>query len=349
MLDFTNCNIKETIAHYVGNQTNDEELIISQSLIDLNDFKLKELLIKYFLYPFRDKEDFFSLSFADNDFNLNPLYQIANSIFINKTDFQTKSISIAKYLFELSIHPQIKSGDLFIVYIDNINFNGDLVDGLGIFKIENKQEFLQLNRDSKDFFLKYEDGFNIEKLDKGCLILNCMKDDGNRVLIVDKSGRTNDAYYWTEKFINAKPTNTEFQQTSQFLGITKHFVTKQLDDDFGMSKADKIDLLNRSVEYFKKNEVFDKKEFEEEVFKENSVIESFRKFDQEYRQEKDLDSFDNFQISTQAVKKQTKIFKNVLKLDRNFDIYIHGDKELIQKGIEKDGRKYYKLYYEEEK
>ena len=54
---------------------------------------------------------------------------------------------------------------------------------------------------------------------------------------------------------------------------------------------------------------------------------------------------DNFKISSQAVKKQSRIFKSVLKLDRNFDIYIHGDKNLIEKGTEKDGRKYYKIYW----
>jgi hypothetical protein len=58
---------------------------------------------------------------------------------------------------------------------------------------------------------------------------------------------------------------------------------------------------------------------------------------------------DNFKISQQAVKKQARVFKSVLKLDRNFHIYIHGDRELIQQGVERDGRKYYKIYYNEEK
>jgi hypothetical protein len=55
-----------------------------------------------------------------------------------------------------------------------------------------------------------------------------------------------------------------------------------------------------------------------------------------------------FDISTSAVKRQSKVFKNVLKLDRNFHIYIHGDRELIEKGVDPDGRKYYKIFYKEE-
>ena len=116
-----------------------------------------------------------------------------------------------------------------------------------------------------------------------------------------------------------------------------------------MSKADQIDFLNKSVDYFKKHETFDKAEFEEEVFGDSNVIESFRRFDSGYRQDNELELSDNFQISSQAVKKQSRVFKSILKLDRNFDIYIHGDKNLIEKGVEKDGRKYYKIYYEEEK
>ena len=50
----------------------------------------------------------------------------------------------------------------------------------------------------------------------------------------------------------------------------------------------------------------------------------------------------------QAVKKQARVFKSVLKLDKNFHIYIHGNRELIEQGVEKDGRKFYKLYFESE-
>ena len=57
---------------------------------------------------------------------------------------------------------------------------------------------------------------------------------------------------------------------------------------------------------------------------------------------------DIFAISPHAVKKQARVFKSVLKLDKNFHIYIHGDRSLIERGTEKDGRKFYKIYYREE-
>jgi hypothetical protein len=107
-------------------------------------------------------------------------------------------------------------------------------------------------------------------------------------------------------------------------------------------------LLNRSVNYFKKHDTFEKEEFETEVFANENVIESFRKFDQHYRQEHEVELSDSFEISAQAVKKQARIFKSILKLDKNFHIYIHGNRELIEQGTDENGRKFYKIYYETE-
>ena len=78
------------------------------------------------------------------------------------------------------------------------------------------------------------------------------------------------------------------------------------------------------------------------------LIKSFHAYDEAYRQEHDIDLNDRFDISEQAVKKQARVFKSVLKLDKNFHIYIHGDKQLIEHGVEKDGRKFYKIYYKVE-
>ncbi|MET4080216.1 hypothetical protein ABIB40_000156 [Pedobacter sp. UYP30] len=348
MLDFTNCNIVDIVAHQVGNQTNDEGFILAASLLDTEDGRLKELLIKYFLHPFKDIEDCYSFTFSDEDFTLNPLYQYASSIFSERKDFKTKSESIAKHLYEIALHPQIKSGDLFVATFDNISIDGELVKALGLFKSENRQDFLKLSKDSKEFSLGYDDGINVDKLDKGCLIFNAEKESGFKICIVDKSNKSNDARYWVDFFLNVKNRKTNFHQTNQFLGITKQFVTNQLAEDIEVSKADQIDFLNRSVDYFKKNETFDKQEFETEVLASANVIESFRKFDKTYRQENEVELSDNFEISAQAVKKQARAFKNILKLDKNFHIYIHGKRELIEQGVDENGRKFYKIYYENE-
>jgi hypothetical protein len=77
------------------------------------------------------------------------------------------------------------------------------------------------------------------------------------------------------------------------------------------------------------------------------VIESFNQYKSAYQQEYDIDIVDDFSISDSAVKKQARIFKNVIKLDKNFHIYVHGDRNLIERGTDKNG-KFYKIYYREE-
>ena len=155
--------------------------------------------------------------------------------------------------------------------------------------------------------------------------------------------------YYTGKFLTAKQTEREPYISSKYLmTVTKNYVTQQLPDEFDVSKTDKIDLLNRSVDYFKKHENFVQQEFVEEVFQQPEVIDSFRRFNEKYFEEMDLTPTDNFEISSQAVKKQVRIFKSVLKLDKNFHIYIHGNRSLIEKGTENDGRKFYKIYYDQE-
>ena len=57
---------------------------------------------------------------------------------------------------------------------------------------------------------------------------------------------------------------------------------------FGENKRIKFCCHNCSVEYFKKREVFNKSEFEEEVFQNDDLRSSFKIFDKAYREEKDF-------------------------------------------------------------
>ncbi|MFZ4799027.1 MAG: nucleoid-associated protein [Bacteroidia bacterium] len=339
--------LEKVSVHQVGNKTNNEDLIISKDLLGLSDEKLKDLLMKFFVSSFSNPE-FYNFSFSNNDFTLNPIYSYALQMFEHGSAFHINSINIAKHLYELSTHPQIKSGDLFIAYFANIQVEDEDVEAIGIFKSENKYDFLKLNQTNNIFDVSYNDGINIDKLDKGCLIFNTNADQGYKVCIIDKGNKGNEAQYWKDSFLQLKPCSNNYNHTKEFMNIAKNFVTKQLNEEFEVSKADQIDYLNRSVDYFKTNDTFDKQEFEQAVFKDEGVIESFRTFDEAYRMSNELDISDSFDISSQAVKKQARIFKSVLKLDKNFHIYIHGNRNLIEQGVEEDGRKFYKLYFKEE-
>lgn len=276
------------------------------------------------------------------------MYQFISSVFKEKESFIEQSKNVGRYLYDKSTHPQIKGGELCIFYFKDCQINDELIDCIGIFKSENKETILKVSSTKDGYNLKDEKGINTTKLDKGCLIFNTETENGYIVSVVDNTNKNTEAQYWKDDFLSVQPKRNEYHQTNQFLGIAKQFVTKKLTEDFEVSKADQIDFLNRSVDYFKKNETFDKNEFEETVFGDSNVINSFRKFDQNFRQENEIELADNFEISAQAVKKQARVFKSVLKLDKNFHIYIHGNRELIEQGIDEKGRKFYKIYYEEE-
>lgn len=344
-LDFTQVEIKNLITHSVGNKLRDEKFSLSSEPTILAD-DTKDFLLKYFLLPVKT-EEFFCFTHSVK-LELNDVFDVAKSIFSNSKQFVENSQSIAKLLYEQSLHPKIKEGELNVVLFSNVILDDEVVNAIGIFKSETDTPFLQMDKQSSKFSIKHEYGFEIKGVDKGCIIFNTDQENGYKVLIIDNTNKSAEAQYWKDDFLKVKPIANEFHQTNQFLGITKNFVTKQLDEEFEVTKADKIDLLNRSVEYFKTHDNFDKKEFEKEVLQDTGIIKSFRNFDNNYRQENDIELSDSFEISTQAVKKQARVFKSVLKLDKNFHIYIHGDRELIEQGIDENGRKYYKIYYETE-
>jgi len=344
-LDFTQVELKHLITHHVGNKLRDEkiELATEETSLAVNT---QDFLLRYFFLPIK-AEEFFSFTHSVK-IDMNEIYTIIGNSFSKQKSFINSSQNIAKLLYEHSLHPRIKKGELNIAYFSNIVLDDKKIDAIGIFKSETHVPFLKMKNQKTKFTIHHDYGFEIKGIDKGCIIFNIGQKNGYKILLVDNANKLEEAQYWKNDFLQVKPISNEFHKTNEFLGITKQFVTKQLSEDFELSKADKIDLLNRSVEYFKTHSTFEKRDFEKKVFQENGIIKSFRNFDETYRVNYDLESNDSFEISPQAVKKQVRVFKSILKLDKNFHIYIHGNRDLIQQGVEKDGRKFYKIYFEKE-
>jgi len=345
IIDFTQARLLNLITHHVGNKLRDEKVKLTEDSTSYTE-ETKDFLLRYFLLPLK-AEEFYSFTHSVK-LDMNDVYSIVSNMFNEKGDFNANSKNIAKLLYENSLHPKIKGGELNIAHFTDLVLDDELVDAIGIYKSETDVPYLKMEIGKANYNINHEYGFEIKGVDKGCIIFNTTQDSGFKVLIIDKSSKSVEAQYWKDEFLKLKPIANEFHQTNQFLGIAKDFVTKQLDGEFTVSKADKIDFLNRSVEYFKTHEAFNKNEFEKEVFQDLGIIKSFNNFDINYRQENEIELTDSFDISLPAVKKQARVFKSVLKLDKNFHIYIHGSKEKIERGIDEDGRKYYKIYYEHE-
>jgi hypothetical protein len=337
--------------HHVGNQAQSEMYALSEQPLELKDELISSLLKQYFLSPFQKAVEVYHLMHSSGDLALNEVHNFASQIFEDKNKFHEMSEQIAKHLYNVTNHPNIKPGELYIAYFKDVQIEGNLLDAIGIFKSENKETYLKVYPDKGGFAVDYEENaININKLDKGVLIFNIEKENGYKVVVIDTANRGQDAaVYWKDNFLQLKIRNDSYNQTSNVLGIYKNFVTEKIDDEFDMTKADKIDLLNRSMKYFKEKETFDIDEFAGEVINNPKAIESFKTFKSQYEDEFDTRIGDTFEISDNAVKKQSRIYKSVLKLDKNFHIYIHGDNKLIEKGFDDDrAMNYYKVYFKEE-
>src|SRR5690606_36135004 len=179
------------------------------------------------------------------------------------------------------------------------------------------------------------------------LIVDTEKEEGYKVLAVDQTNRQNEAVYWKDDFMQVVVRNDSFHQTGNLMQVCKAFVNEKLEEAFEMEKADKSDLLNRSAAYVKEKEVFQLDEFTEEVLGNPAAITMFRDYKANFEEMHELTIGDGFEIFGQAVKKESKIFKSILKLDKNFHVYIHGKREYIEKGFDEErGKHFYKLYFD---
>lgn len=349
MIHYTEAQLKQVSVHRTGNKLLDEPLQLSELPLELSDPQLSALLMSYFLDPFGKPMETFRFSHSSGQLSLNELYHFATGLFDEPASFHEQSQQIARHLFETSNHPRIKGGELYCCHFSNLQFEGEFTEAIGLFKSETKEPYLTVLQEDAGFKIDYvTEAINIKKLDKGCLILNREKEAGYQVLVIDQTNRS-EAVYWTDEFLQLEVRNDNFNQTRSVLTIYKDFVTTRMEDEFEISKTDKIDLLNRSIRYFKEKESFDLDEFGAEVIANPQGIESFRAYKEQYEQETQVAIGSNFEISDMAVRKQARIYKSILKLDRNFHVYIHGNKEYIERGFDAErNMHYYKLYFREE-
>ena len=133
------------------------------------------------------------------------------------------------------------------------------------------------------------------------------------------------------------------------LDTAEDIVQEVYNQENDIPKADQIDMLNRSIDYFKKADTFNENLFKEEVVSDPQIIDAFENFKNYYEEKNELALKDQFDVSNSAVKDEKRYFKHVLKLDKNFHVYIHGQKKYIEKGYDSDrDMNYYKLYFREE-
>ena len=330
--------------HFVGNKSAEEGTIISASRMALDD-AMRAIHENHFLTPFTS-EEYFQL-YHDSGLEYNVVYGAVAQIFDDPETLYEQSVNLAKYLYDQSTHAKIKGGEFYVVHFKDCLVDGETADAVGLFKSESKDTFLKVLLDNGGLSLDCEQGIMLKKLDKGCLIFNKNREEGFVVAVVDNTNRGIEAQYWMDDFLHLRQRKDEYSNTHNAMAMAKSFVTQELPKSFEVTKADQIELLNKSLSFFKENETFDMEEFAQQVIEQPEVIESFHEYKRNYESENDISIDDSFAISNYAFKKQQRSYKRVINLDKKIQIIINGNRDHIEQGEDERG-KYYKVYYKEE-
>lgn len=85
----------------------------------------------------------------DLDFNEVCIFVV--NMFVVEDEFLDEFKKILEYLYSEIIYLNIKSGDVWIFFIEGCVVDGDFMNGIGIFKVENKEVFFKNDFNGREF------------------------------------------------------------------------------------------------------------------------------------------------------------------------------------------------------
>ena len=345
MINLYSAHIASLSIHRVGNKSRNEPLLLSSQPYKMDD-ELTPLMKEFFLKPFRDKEENYFQFAQEAGLEFHDLFTIASEIFEQPETVHEQSKKVTKHLFEQSTHPHIKSGEVYIAYIENVQIDNEKVDAIGIFKSELKQDFLQFTEGEHQLDAVLQQGVNLNKLDKGALIFNSKKEEGYKILSVDSNRY--DARYWLESFLGVAAFEDENFFTKKYLKFCQDFakdVVLPAED-----KKEEVLFMNRAVNHFAKNDQFEETAFMNEVIDNPDLLPEFRHYKTEQAPKYKIEDLTTFPIANTAVTAARKKIKNVIELDTNIQIKLdfinpESAEKFVEKGWDEEKQMYYYLVY----
>lgn len=352
MLFFQDSKIENIAIHQVGNKFRGEFYVLYEPFMQkLDEFDdLRYLLTQFFANPFKKVENVFRLFHGNGDLKLNEVYYHTSKFFDGMIDMIEFSAELTKLLYEVGNHPKIKAANFYVVHFKDVQFEGEIYDAVGLFKSVNKDTFLEVNTSGAGVdFVVTRDAISIDNIEVGALILKSEIELGYKVLVSDCKSK-DEAQVWKDDFLNLKVRHDDYQQTANLIQVVKSFIIEELDNTFELERADKIEMFNKTIQYFKEKECVDLEEFVEEVFGGGDQVTSlFNDFKERFTDSYDITINNEFNISDKAVKKAASSLKSVIKLDKNFHLDVHGKRDYLEKGFDEEkGMSYYKVYFENE-
>lgn len=345
MINLYSAQIGSLSIHRVGNKSRAEGLFVSQSPCKLTD-ELNPLIREFFFKPFRDKEENYFNFAHDVDLEFHTLYELVKQLLSHPENAHELSKKITQHLYDQSEHPHIKNGEVYVAYLENLQIDNQKVEGVGIFKSEIKQDFLQFSESGSQLEMQLEQGINLNKLDKGCIIFNTDAEAGYKILSVDSNRY--DARYWLESFLGVDALADDNFYTKKYLKFCQDFakdVVLPAED-----KREEVLFMNRAVNHFAKNDNFEESQFLNEVMENPELIPEFKHYKAERGPKYSIEDLSDFPIANTAVTAARKKIKNVIQLDTNIQIkmdFINPDSanRFVEKGWDEERQMYYYLVY----
>jgi hypothetical protein len=345
MINLFNTHIENLSIHRVGNKSRNEALFLSDNPYGLND-EIMPLLKEYFFKPFREKEENYYQFAHEVDLEYNDMYNFATEVFNNPGEIHNVSKKITKHLFEQSNHPHIKNGEVYVAYLSHVSIDNNVVDAIGIFKSEVQTDFLQFEENGSNLEMILQQGINLNKLDKGCLIFNYKKEEGYKILTVDSNRY--DARYWLEHFLSVDAFQDENFMTKKYLKFCQEFAKEVVLP--AEDKQQEVLFMNRAINHFAKNDEFEETAFLNEVMQNPEFIPEFKNYKVDKGAKYSIEDVSKFPIANAAVTDVRRTLKNTIVLDTNIQIKLdfinpESAEKFVEKGWDEEKQMYYYLVY----
>ncbi|MFY0627814.1 MAG: nucleoid-associated protein [Reichenbachiella sp.] len=324
------------LQNLIIHRINDGNLELSDEYNRING-SVANTLVKYLFKPFL-KEERFQFSHLDE----NTLYQESAGIFNEPSQLSNMSMAMAKKLFKLMGDEKI-DGDFVSCLFEDCVLDDEVTDVLGFFFFDKKQQYLTIEPEGGNFQIGFGKGQS--KILKGILIFNTEAENGYQSLVINKGKGGEEDQIWSA-FLRTEKIKDNFFQTQNLIQNIQEFAQQTFDKE---ENSEKISMINESLDYIKQNDFFQKDDFQEQVLQSPELIERFESFHQEKSEEESELQNDQFEISKPAIKRSKRFIRSVIKLDKNFHVYVHGNRENITRGFDEEKDKhFYTLYYKEE-
>jgi len=348
MIKRNKASISKCILHKVGNKFNSTKNAFSEQPIDFDE-ESYDIIVPYLLKPFTNLAESFRFNHHSN-VELNEINNYASQLLKDDSEFVEISKHIVTHLFEQSNSSQIKTGDVIICMIHDLQYQDYQTDAIGIFKIENKTHFFQTYLENNSYDIIANRGISTKKVDKGCLVLNASDGEGKIVLSVDNNNY--DAQYWIKSFLNVKYPDDSNEHTKNYIEMCRDFSKEVMQPQFG--GQEQSNFLAKTVDFFKENEIANIETFKGNVFENEDRIQLFEAFKKGYESDHNILIRNQFDISEIVLKKQKQKIKTEIKLDTNIQIKLDVDapdasEDFLERGYDEDKKMhYYKVFFNEE-